>query len=95
MKGVDQAGRSRSGMHVNEMRIGALARAPYMPPKYTVWGPCFEFKRSMALARRRRFCSPENSGSVFESGADYVAVISALITRQPEKILKSLVKTKG
>ena len=38
--------------------------------------------------------TPENSGSVFESGADCVAVISALITRQPEKILKALVKTK-
>ncbi|MFA5394070.1 MAG: thiamine phosphate synthase [Candidatus Ratteibacteria bacterium] len=38
--------------------------------------------------------TPENSGRVFESGADYVAVISALINRQPEKILKTLVKTK-
>jgi len=38
--------------------------------------------------------TPENSGRVFESGADCVAVISALITRQPEKILKALVKTK-
>ncbi|MCX5641893.1 MAG: thiamine phosphate synthase [Candidatus Omnitrophica bacterium] len=39
--------------------------------------------------------TPENSRAVFESGADYIAVISALITRQPEKALKALVKTKG
>jgi len=38
--------------------------------------------------------TPENSGRVFASGADYVAVISALITRQPGKTLKVLVKTK-
>ena len=38
--------------------------------------------------------TPENSGSVFESGADYVAVISALMTAHPEKVLKALVKTK-
>ena len=38
--------------------------------------------------------TPENSGKVFKSGADYVATISALITAQPGKTLKALVKTK-
>ncbi|MFH2069473.1 MAG: thiamine phosphate synthase [Candidatus Omnitrophota bacterium] len=38
--------------------------------------------------------TPENSGRVFESGADYVAVISALMTAHPEKVLKALAKTK-
>jgi thiamine-phosphate pyrophosphorylase len=38
--------------------------------------------------------TPENSGRVFESGADYAAVISALMTAHPEKALKTLVKTK-
>ena len=38
--------------------------------------------------------TPENSGKVFESGADYAAVISALTTAHPEKTLKALVKTK-
>ncbi|MBU2495816.1 MAG: thiamine phosphate synthase [Candidatus Omnitrophota bacterium] len=39
--------------------------------------------------------TPENSGSVFEAGADYVAVISTLLTTQPEKALKTLVKSRG
>jgi len=38
--------------------------------------------------------TPENSGRVFESGADYAAIISALITPNPGKTLKALVKTK-
>jgi thiamine-phosphate pyrophosphorylase len=38
--------------------------------------------------------TPENSGRVFDAGADYAAVISALITAQPEKVLKALAKTK-
>jgi len=32
-------GRSRSGIDVNEIRIGAVFCAPYMLPKYTVCGP--------------------------------------------------------
>jgi len=38
--------------------------------------------------------TPENSREVFEAGADSVAVISALVTGQPEKVLKRIAESK-